>query len=152
MSAGSPAQPHIDFDNLKLRLQMEIAADPGHVSEAVGGIMKMIGAMECACGHEYEIELALQEAMVNAVVHGAHNDPQKKVACKVACEEEHGMLIIVSDPGDGFDPAQVADPLLAENLFSNHGRGIYLINRLMDQVEFKRGGTEIHMRKLRRPQ
>ena len=154
MSAGSPALPHIDFDsdNLKLRLQTEVPADPAHISEVVSGIMKMISAMECACGHEYEIELALQEAMVNAVIHGAQNDPEKKVACKVACEEEHGMLIVVSDPGDGFDPAQVPDPLRAENLFSNHGRGIYLINRLMDKVEFKRGGAEIHMRKFHKPQ
>ncbi|MGH9643664.1 MAG: ATP-binding protein, partial [Terriglobales bacterium] len=71
----------------------------------------------------------------------------KTIECRVACDEAHGMLIVVADPGDGFDPVQVANPLLAENLYSSHGRGIFLINRLMDQVEFKRGGTEIHMRK-----
>ena len=153
MAANSPALPHIDFDSdsLKLRLKMEIPADTAHVDEVVVGIMKMVSAMECACGHEHEIELALQEALANAVVHGAGNDPEKKVELRVACEEEHGMLIIVADPGYGFDPAQVPDPQLAENLYSSHGRGIYLINRLMDHVEFKRGGAEIHMRKFHQP-
>lgn len=147
MASGS--LPHIDFnsDNLKLRLKMDISADRERVSEVVEGIMKVVRAMECACGQESDVELALQEALANAIVHGAQGDRTKNVECRVACDDAHGMLIVVSDPGDGFDPAKVPNPLLAENLYSSHGRGIFLINRLMDQVEFKRGGTEIHMRK-----
>lgn len=149
MPAGAPVRPHIDFDSdrLKFRMKMEIPADRSRVTEVVDAIMKMVNAMNCACGDESHIELALQEAVANAVVHGAHGDPKKSVECRVACDDARGMLIIVSDPGDGFDPTDIPDPLLAENLYSNHGRGIYLINRLMDQVEFHRGGTEIHMRK-----
>lgn len=145
--ASSGTFPHIDFDSdkLKLRLKMDISADPNHVTDVVDGIMKVVTAMQCACGQENDVQLALQEALVNAVVHGAQRDSTKTVECRVACDDAHGMLIIVTDPGDGFDPANVPDPLLAENLYSSHGRGIYLINRLMDHVEFKRGGTEIHM-------
>lgn len=148
----SASLPHIDFnaDNLKLRLKMEISADPARVTEVVDGIMKVVNAMQCACGQEHDVELALQEALANAIVHGAQADRNKTVDCRVACDETHGMLIVITDPGDGFDPAQVADPLLAENLYASHGRGIYLINRLMDHVEFKRGGAEIHMRKFSR--
>ncbi|MGH9522789.1 MAG: hypothetical protein ACRD3E_09685, partial [Terriglobales bacterium] len=64
--------PHIDFnsDNLKLRLKMDIAADRDHVTEVVEGIMKVVRAMECACGQEGDVELALQEALANAVVNG----------------------------------------------------------------------------------
>jgi serine/threonine-protein kinase RsbW len=149
MDASSPSFPHIDFnsDNLKLRLKMDIPADRERVTDVVDGIMAMVRTMDCACGQEANVELALQEALANAVVHGARGDREKMIQCRVACDDAHGMLVIVSDPGDGFDPAQVPDPLLAENLFSSHGRGIYLINRLMDHVEFKRGGAEIHMRK-----
>lgn len=146
---ASPAIPRVDFDSdeLNLRLQMQFPADPQRVTDVTDSIMKMIGAMECAHGHEEEIHLGLQEALANAVIHGAGGDPNKTVECRVACEDRHGMLIIVNDPGKGFDPTQVADPLHAQNLYSNHGRGIYLINQLMDEVEYKRGGTEIHMRK-----
>jgi len=148
--SAAPALPRIDFDSdlLKMRLRLELPADPNRVSEVVDAIMAVVNAMQCACGHEDEIDLVLREALANAVIHGAGSDPNKKVACCVACEEDHGMLIVVSDPGEGFDLEKVADPLRGENLYSNHGRGIFLINRLMDQVEFKNGGTEIHMRKL----
>ena len=150
MSATSPSVPHIDFDSdlLKMRLKLEFPADATRVSEVVDGIMTVVNAMQCACGHEHEVDLVLREALANAVIHGAGRDRSKTIACCVACEDEHGMLIVVSDPGEGFDLTRVADPLHAENLYSNHGRGIFLINRFMDHVEFKRGGTEIHMRKL----
>ena len=52
-----------------------------------------------------------------------------------------------TDPGPGFDPQALPDPCCGENVYSNHGRGIYLINQLMDEVQFHKNGTEIHMLK-----
>jgi len=89
----------------------------------------------------------LTEALANAVVHGAKSDPSKTIECDVACDEHRGILIIVRDPGPGFDPAKIADPCHGENIYENHGRGIYLINQLMDEVQFHKNGTEIHMLK-----
>ena len=109
--------------------------------------MNVVREVKCAPGSEDDIELALTEALANAVVHGAKSDPSKVIECDVACDEQRGMLIVVRDPGPGFDPAKVVDPCHGENLYSNHGRGIYLINQLMDEVKFERNGTEIHMRK-----
>jgi serine/threonine-protein kinase RsbW len=65
----------------------------------------------------------------------------------VACDQMRGLLIVVRDPGPGFDPASIPNPTIGENIFSEHGRGIFLVNQLMDEVYFERGGTEIHMRK-----
>jgi serine/threonine-protein kinase RsbW len=53
---------------------------------------------------------------------------------------------VVSDPGAGFDPKSLPDPTVGKQLYKTHGRGIYLINHLMDEVRFKRRGAEIHMR------
>jgi serine/threonine-protein kinase RsbW len=47
----------------------------------------------------------------------------------------------------GFDPNSVPDPTINQNMYETHGRGLYLINQLMDEVRYERGGTEIHMRK-----
>ena len=58
-----------------------------------------------------------------------------------------GALAIAMGRKPGFDPAKVADPCQGENIYSNHGRGIYLINQLMDEVQFHKNGTEIHMLK-----
>ena len=98
-------------------------------------------------GQEFEIETALREALANAVVHGCKQDPGKRVQICVSCDEKRGMLIIIRDPGPGFRPDSIPSPTVGENLFESHGRGIYLINALMDEVRFERDGTEIWMRK-----
>ena len=139
--------PSCNFDgrNLNLRLSVTLSAERNAVDPVVRSVMKIVREMKCASGHEDEIELALSEALANAVVHGAGSDPSKVVECDVACDEEHGMLIVVRDPGPGFDPKKLADPCCGENIYSSHGRGIYLINQLMDEVQFRKNGTEIHM-------
>jgi serine/threonine-protein kinase RsbW len=142
-----PTTVDFDRDKLMIRIEVTLNADPTAISPVVEGIMEMARRMECAAGKEFEIETALREALANAIVHGAKNDTSKKIQCCVGCDEQRGLLIIVRDPGNGFDPFKVPDPLVGENVYSNHGRGIYLINQLMDEVRFERNGTEIHMRK-----
>ncbi len=130
------------------KLDVTIPANPNAISGVVDGVMQIAREMKCAEGNEYQIELALREALANAIVHGCENDPAKKVECCVACTESSDVMIIVRDPGQGFDPQTVPNPLAGENLNSTHGRGIYLINQLMDEVSFERNGAEIRMRKV----
>ncbi len=141
------SSPSCNFDSSKLALKLSVtlSADRNAIDSVVQSIMKMVREMKCASGREDAIELALSEALANAVVHGAGSDPAKLVECDVACDEQRGMLIVVRDPGPGFDPSQLPDPCQGENIFSTHGRGIYLINQLMDEVRFHKNGTEIHM-------
>ncbi len=140
-----------EFESQKLlvRLHFTIRADVKAISPVVGGVMKIVSEMECAEGKDFEIETALRESLANAIKHGCQNDASRMVECCVVCDESHGMLIVVRDPGPGFDPASLPSPIHGQNIFAEHGRGIYLINQLMDEVEvkFERGGTEIHMRK-----
>jgi len=146
-SPSSKALQSCNFDahKLNLKLSVTLCAERDAVDPVVRSVMKIVREMKCASGREDDIELALSEALANAVVHGAKADPSKIVECDVACDEEHGMLIVVRDPGPGFDPGRIADPCCGENIYSNHGRGIYLINQLMDEVQFQKNGTEIHM-------
>lgn len=151
-AAGAPLDDHIrsvDFhhDKMAMKLNVTLPADETMVVPTVHRIMEVVSGIECSKGKEFEIETALIEALVNAVKHGACCDPGKKVQCCVACEEPQGMLIIVRDPGAGFDPLAIPDPTVGENIFSSHGRGIFMINQLMDEVRFEKNGTEIHMRK-----
>jgi serine/threonine-protein kinase RsbW len=94
-----------------------------------------------------DMGLALQEALANAVVHGCKKDPAKSVECWVACDPGQGILLVVRDPGPGFDLSTLPDPKSPRQLKKEHGRGIYLICELMDEVHFQREGAEIHMRK-----
>lgn len=150
MEAGDNSEeqiPEYDFDpeKLSLRVRVSLAANRKSVDPVVEQVMKAVRDMKCVDGKEDAIELALQEALANAVVHGAKEDPSKIVECIVACDEQSGVLIIVRDPGEGFDPQAIPSCTVGENLYSNHGRGIFLINQLMDEVKFRKNGTEIHM-------
>ena len=65
----------------------------------------------------------------------------------MACDPECGLLIVVRDPGPGFDPTSIPSPVNGHNVLRHSGRGIYLISQLMDEVSFERGGSEIRMLK-----
>lgn len=146
-SKQTPQFCDFDPDKLGLKLSVTLSADHDALEAVVRNVMKIVREMKCAEGSEDDIELALTEALANAVVHGAKNDPSKVIECDVACDEQRGMLIVVRDPGPGFDPTKVANPCHGENIYSSHGRGIYLINQLMDEVQFHKNGTEIRMLK-----
>ena len=146
-SEPSPQSCNLDAKKLDLKLSVTLSADRDAVDQVVRSIMNVVREMKCAPGREDDIELALTEALANAVVHGAKSDPSKVIECDVACDEQQGILIIVRDPGSGFDPAKISDPRHGENIYSDHGRGIYLINQLMDEVQFHKNGAEIHMLK-----
>jgi serine/threonine-protein kinase RsbW len=116
------------------------------ISPTVDRLMRLIEGSRCIPGKEFDVELALREALGNAVVHGNQEDPEKKVHIRCRCGPGEGISIIVTDRGKGFDFGKVlangtADPAAA------HGHGILLIKAYMDDVHFARGGSEIHMRK-----
>lgn len=142
---AAPCQ--FEADKLLVKLDVTIPADPSAISPVVDTVLGVASQMGCAKGHEFEIETGIREALANAIKHGCGGDTSKQVRCCVACDEARGMLIVVSDPGKGFDPATVPSPLLGQQLYSEHGRGLYLINQLMDQVWFSGSGTHIHMLK-----
>jgi len=129
------------------KFDVTIAADPNAIDGVVDAVMEIAREMKCAEGSEFQVELALREALANAIVHGCNNDPSKKVECCVACSESSDIMIVVRDPGEGFVLSAAPNPLATENLQSTHGRGIYMINQLMDEVSFERNGAEIRMRK-----
>ena len=141
------SEPVFDFldDKLLFKLQVTVAADKAAVDSVVQRIMQSIREKDCAGDKEPAIELALSEALANAVIHGAKSDPSKVVECDVACDQNRSLLIVVRDPGEGFDPAKIPSPVMGQNIYSGHGRGVYLITQLMDEVKFLKNGTEIHM-------
>jgi len=126
---------------------MTIPADPAAipiVTDGVGGLME-----EKRWPQEdvFAVQLALQEAMANAIRHGCRGDVSKHVRCSVSCDESGEVVIVVRDPGAGFDHSAIADPLDAVNIFKPSGRGILLMRELMDHVQFVDGGREVLMRK-----
>lgn len=93
----------------------------------------------------------MREALANAVIHGNDCKPEKTEEISVGVNLNHDLVIIVKDSGLGFDPSRIPNPTAKENLLANHGRGIFLIQQCMDQVDFKFDhGTEVYMRRRRK--
>lgn len=146
MSEKPLKQCEFNSDDLLIKLDTTLPGSVDAIMPVLQMIMTVIREMGCAAGREFEVEQSLVEALNNAIEHGSANNPEKCVQCCVACDSGRGMLIVVRDPGPGFDPASIPNPVVGENIYSEGGRGIYLINQLMDEVRFEKGGTEIHMR------
>ena len=126
---------------------MTIPADPREIPRVTDGVTQVLQEKGWPEADVMAVELALQEAVANAIRHGCHGDASKELQCSVSCNDEGEVMITVRDPGTGFDPDSVANPLHPDNLMKSSGRGIFLINGLMDEVQFADGGRELQMRK-----
>jgi serine/threonine-protein kinase RsbW len=146
MSGKPPAYFEFSASDLMVKVDTTIPAMDRAVLPVMESIMSVIKETGCSAGREFEIEQSLLEALNNAIEHGSAHDPSKLVQCIVSCDKARGMLIVVRDQGPGFDPSSIPSPVIGQNIYSEGGRGIYLINQLMDEVQFQKGGTEIHMR------
>jgi serine/threonine-protein kinase RsbW len=122
-------------------------SDVKAISSLLDRVVRLIEESRCVAGEEPAVELALREALNNAVVHGNRLDPGKLVQVYCRCELGKELSLVVRDQGIGFDPDAVPSPLAFENLHAEQGRGILLMKSQMDAVSFERGGTEVHMRK-----
>jgi serine/threonine-protein kinase RsbW len=130
-------------------LQMDLAlpSEVTAISPSVDKLMLLIKKCRCAPGNEIDIEIALREALENAVIHGNHEDPRKHVYVTCRCQAEQEVSITVRDEGQGFDSNALPDPTAPGAIEASHGRGIYLMKALMDEVHFEDGGAVVHMRK-----
>jgi serine/threonine-protein kinase RsbW len=131
------------FVELRQSVSSQIAA----ISPFIEHLMRFIASFQTAKGTAADIELALREALTNAVIHGNREDVKKRVYVACRCYRNGEVLITVRDEGKGFDPNAITDPTLPSKLLSDHGRGIYMMQRLMDDVCYDRGGAVVRMRK-----
>ncbi len=146
-SALRPAFAGVRATRSLLKIEAWMPSEIKAISPLVNRLMRLIEGSRCVAGNEPAVELSLQEALSNAVIHGNRMDAHKLVQIHCQCELGKGVSIIVTDHGQGFDPKAVPDPLAIERLEAEHGRGIHLMKLAMDEITFERAGTEIHMRK-----
>jgi len=92
----------------------------------------------------FGIHLAIEEAFINAVKHGNKLDPGKEIKIEYSIMPDK-VEIFITDEGNGFNPEQVSDPRLDENLYKSSGRGILLMRSYMDVVQYNQSGNCVHM-------
>ena len=132
-------------------LELVLTGDSTAVPAVRDRIMDFLEHQGVGDEQAIDILVALQEALVNAVLHGAKNDPSQVIRCWVEVDAE-AVTIVIRDPGNGFDTAAVTDVSDDGINLTNHGRGIFLMRGLMDEVGYAHGGSELTLKKRRRTQ
>ncbi len=149
LSYGSRQPNRMPHSGVRIRLDFSAHADVLELIHTMTDHLGRVGGLDDEATHW--VGVAVREGVVNAIRHGCNEDTTKKIAVELGLEppEEPAELVVrVLDPGDGFDPDEVADPLAEENLLKPSGRGIFFMRRLMDEVTLRRlpeGGMEVRM-------
>src|SRR6202021_3675336 len=127
-TAHDHREPHIA---LECSLPSEVTA----ISPFVDKLMPLLRNCGCVPEGESDVEIALREALANAIIHGNHENPAKHVYVRCRCKADE-VSIAVKDEGRGFDTNMITDPTAPENIGSVPGGGIYLRKRLWDECGF----------------
>ena len=91
-----------------------------------------------------KVLVATIEAANNAIVHGNKLDPEKTVKIEITRGIDR-IEIYVEDQGNGFDYMRIPDPTAPENIENIHGRGVFLMKQLSDEVNFYKNGTKVQI-------
>lgn len=115
-----------------------------NLEEVVERARAFFGSVSSDEDFVYKAVLLASEAVTNAIEHGNALDESKSVQIEfISSNDSHQLW--VEDEGEGFSPENVKDPLREENLLSDGGRGIFLIEHLADEVRYEKGGRRIGM-------
>jgi serine/threonine-protein kinase RsbW len=129
---------------------LRLPSDVNCIEEAVELVTR-----HCLAGHQatqtirFRLRVVLSEALSNAIIKGNCEDQSKWVDVRAELVPD-SIRVYVTDEGLGFDPATVPEPIQPEQLDEARGRGLYLIRKLVDAVQFNDRGNSICMI-LRRP-
>ena len=127
--------------------QLRLPSRVESIAEATTAAAEIASASGVSEEAAFGIDMAVREAVTNAVLHGNRSDETKAVEVAFTVSESE-LIVTVRDYGAGFDPAAVPDPTAEANLLKPSGRGIMFMRTFMDEVEWSShpgGGTVVRM-------
>ncbi|HEY0547653.1 MAG TPA: ATP-binding protein [Pyrinomonadaceae bacterium] len=147
MAQGKATPRVVTEETTELVLPSRVEA----VADAAAAAAQIMSRAEIGDEAAFGIDMAVREAVTNAVLHGNQQDEAKTVEVAFTISPE-AIEITVRDRGEGFNPDNVPDPTDAQNLLKTSGRGVFFIRTFMDEVEWSHhpeGGTLVRMSKKR---
>lgn len=125
--------------------QLELPNDLHAIERAVERLVEYCAEAGFQCDRlRLNFRVSVTEALANAMLYGNCRDPRKRVRIEARCTPE-AVTVRVTDEGQGFDPSDLPDPTQPPYRLRPGGRGIFLIKKLMDRVEFNERGNSITM-------
>jgi serine/threonine-protein kinase RsbW len=111
-------------------------------------IERVLGAVrDAGLTHEQQdnLAVAVAEALSNAALHGNKLAPRRVVRVTVEVPAGGGVTVEVADSGPGFDSAKVSDPTDPARVLMPGGRGVFLMKRLVDHLEYNAAGNAVRL-------
>lgn len=121
-----------------------IQSDLKEIPALSDAILVHLGTAQLNSNLVYDIRLATEEAVINAIRHGNKLKEELPVVVSVGCADNR-ISISVEDKGAGYDHVEIPDPTSEENILKGHGRGLFLIKSVMDEIHFNEAGNKIEM-------
>ncbi|MDC3220181.1 ATP-binding protein [Flavobacteriales bacterium] len=87
--------------------------------------------------------IAVTEGVNNAIHHGNKSNPEKNIDIDIEINTDNQLVFMIKDQGDGFDPEALPDPTDPANIEKPHGRGVFLMQQLSDEIEFEDEGRTV---------
>ena len=127
-------------------LVRKLPADPDQCAPLVAEILDALQLHGWSAGDKFGIQMAMEEAVMNAIKHGNGCDPTKMVDINLGFDDQK-FEATISDAGCGFNPDEVPDPTADENIGKTCGRGVMLMKEFVDSLEYNETGNEVKMMK-----
>ena len=148
MAHGAAADPRPDPPPGGWRREIDLPTARGASRLVMDDLLEQLGLHGWEPSDIFGIHLAVEEAIVNAIVHGNKLDPAKTV--HVSCSVSPDLARIeITDAGAGFDPASVPDCTREERLEVPSGRGVMLMRSFMTRIEYNARGNSVLLEKRR---
>jgi len=137
--------PAPDAEGAATLVTLRLPSDVTCIEEAVELVTR-----HCLAGHpatrtiRFRLQVVLSEALANAILRGNREALDKWVEVRAELRDDL-IRVHVTDEGPGFDPSSVPEPVEPEQLDEAGGRGLFLIRKLVDAVQFNEQGNSICM-------
>ncbi len=128
-----------------MRKDLRIPSDVGNLRMVEKAIDELSLELDLSDEIYGNVLVATMEATNNAIIHGNKSDPEKEVRIAILLDEEE-LKVQIEDQGKGFDYSNVPDPTSPENLEKINGRGIFLMERLSDEILYLEDGRIVELK------
>jgi len=126
------------------KILIKIPSEAKYIKKVSAEILNSLSPYKVDEDGLFAIRLCVEEAVRNAIVHGNRSDRKLPVRIDYSISNDN-ITIEIEDKGSGFDHKLLRDPTEGDNILRNSGRGVYLMKKLMDSVEFNEAGNKIKM-------
>jgi serine/threonine-protein kinase RsbW len=126
-------------------VRMLMASSRSAVAPMVDRVLEAVRGARLTEEQRDDLAVAVAEALSNAAVHGNRLEPQRRVRVEVRVTPDGGATVDVADSGGGFDSAAAPDPTDPARVLIPGGRGVFLMRRLVDRLEYNEAGNSVRM-------